>query len=508
MMNDADRVILFIETHCRVPEGTLVGKPMKLAEFQKKFIREIYGNPHKTRRAILSLGRKNGKTALIAAILLAHIVGPMKLQNSQIVSGAMSRDQAALIYNLASKMLAMNPAFVGLYRCVPSSKRIVGLLRNVDYRALSAESTTAHGLSPVLAILDEVGQIRGSTSPFVEAITTAQGAHENPLLVAISTQAPSDADMLSLWIDDAIRSGDPHTVCHLYAADDDADLMDEAQWAKANPGLGIFRSRKDLQEQLKQAARIPAIEASARNLLLNQRVALESLWLAPAVWKSNSRAPDLDVFRNSTHVAMGLDLSARNDLTAAILAARDDDGVVHLLPFVFTPARGVEERAARDRAPYDAWVRDGFMFTTPGATVDYLKMFELLRLKFDELRIEVASIHFDRWRINEAKRAAEECGFASWAEWREVGQGYKDQAPRMDAFESLLLSEKIRHGGHPLLNMAAANAIAVPDPAGNRKLDKSKSTSRIDPLVAALMAAFAVGEGETPAVDVSCMIAG
>jgi phage terminase large subunit-like protein len=178
--------------------------------------------------------------------------------------------------------------------------------------------------------------------------------------------------MLSLWIDDAIRSGDPHTVCHLYAADDDADLMDEAQWAKANPGLGIFRSRKDLQEQLKQAARIPAIEASARNLLLNQRVALESLWLAPAVWKSNSRAPDLDVFRNSTHVAMGLDLSARNDLTAAILAARDDDGVVHLLPFVFTPARGVEERAARDRAPYDAWVRDGFMFTTPGATVDYL----------------------------------------------------------------------------------------------------------------------------------------
>jgi phage terminase large subunit-like protein len=135
-------------------------------------------------------------------------------------------------------------------------------------------------------------------------------------------------------------------------------------------------------------------------------------------------------------------------------------------------------------------------------------MFELLRLKFDELRIEVASIHFDRWRINEAKRAAEECGFASWAEWREVGQGYKDQAPRMDAFESLLLSEKIRHGGHPLLNMAAANAIAVPDPAGNRKLDKSKSTSRIDPLVAALMAAFAVGEGETPAVDVSCMIAG
>jgi phage terminase large subunit-like protein len=135
-------------------------------------------------------------------------------------------------------------------------------------------------------------------------------------------------------------------------------------------------------------------------------------------------------------------------------------------------------------------------------------MFNFLRDVFERERIELNSIEFDRWRINEAKRAADECGFAVGAEWHEVGQGFKDQAPRLDAFESLLLAGRMRHGGHPLMNMAASNAIAVGDAAGNRKLEKTKSTARIDPLVAALMSVFAVSEGATVEIDVSCMIAG
>ena len=502
----AERVIKFIESYLKVPEGSLVGKPFKLCPFQKRFIVRVYDNPHGTRRAILSMARKNGKTALIAAFLLAHIIGPEKVQNTQIVSGAMSREQAALVFALACKMLDMQPRFRGLYRYTPSTKVIVGIVKNVEYKAISAESSTAHGRSPVLAILDEVGQVRGPTSPFIEAITTAQGAHDAPLLIALSTQAPSDADMLSIWIDDALRSGDPHTVCDLHAAPADCDLLDPAAMKAANPGLGKFRSESDLVEQLKQAKRIPSIEASARNLLLNQRVAQESLWLAPSIWHDNATPPDLEVFRSASHVAMGLDLSARNDLTAAVLAARDADEVVHLLPFVFCPERGVEERARRDRAPYDAWVRDGFLFATAGGSIDYEIMFDLLNLKLEEAGIRVDSIHFDRWRVRDAKRAAEIAGFAGDAEWIEVGQGFRDQAPRLDAFESLLLAKRVRHGGHPLLNMAAANAVAVKDAAGNRKLDKSKATARIDPLVAAVMGAFGVGEGAETSFDVESMI--
>ena len=77
---------------------------MKLLPFQKKFILDVYDNPAGTSRAYLSVARKNGKSALIAAILLAHIVGPEAKQNSQIVSGARSRDQAALVFKLAEKI--------------------------------------------------------------------------------------------------------------------------------------------------------------------------------------------------------------------------------------------------------------------------------------------------------------------------------------------------------------------------------------------------------------------
>ena len=498
------RVIAFAEKYCLVPEGSKVGTPLKLEPFQKRFLLEIYDNPKGTRRAIMSIARKNGKSALIAAIMLAHIVGPEAKQNSQVVSGAMSRDQAALVFNLASKMLDLQPEFAGLYRTIPSTKRIVGLRKNVEFRALSADGTTAHGLSPVLAILDEVGQVRGPMTPFIEAVTTSQGAHDEPLLVMISTQAPSDADFLSMQIDDAKRSGDPHTVCHVYEADDDCDLMDETQWKKANPALGLFRSKKDLEEQLKQASRIPSMEASARNLLLNQRVALESLWLAPGVWKENNGKPSLDVFRSGTHVSMGLDLSQRNDLTAAVLAAKDEDGVVHLLPFAFAPLDGMKERENRDKAPYTGWVKSGELIAVPGKTLDYEWACAWLRQKLIELEIPLSSVQFDRWRITECKQAAERVGFAQEAEWCEIGQGYASMSPRVESFETYLLQGKIRHGSHPLLNMGAASAIVVADPSMNRKLDKSKATQKIDVLVAAVMAVGAFTDQTV--VDVSAMI--
>ena len=182
-MTRGDRVIAFCQKYCLVPEGAHVGKPIKLAPFQKNFIKAIYDNKHGTRRAILGIARKNGKTALIAGIMLAHICGPEAKQNSQVVSGALSRDQAALVFNLAAKMIQLSPELSKVTRIVPSKKMIIGLARNVEYRALAADGTTAHGLSPVLAIMDEIGQVKGPSSPFIEAILTSQGAHEEPLQI-------------------------------------------------------------------------------------------------------------------------------------------------------------------------------------------------------------------------------------------------------------------------------------------------------------------------------------
>ena len=88
-------MVAFIETFCLAPEGQHVGKPIKLLPFQKRFIKAIYDNKHGTRRAYLSIARKNGKTALIAGIMLAHLVG-QKRSRTMIISGARSRNRAGI----------------------------------------------------------------------------------------------------------------------------------------------------------------------------------------------------------------------------------------------------------------------------------------------------------------------------------------------------------------------------------------------------------------------------
>ncbi|MDC9651618.1 terminase large subunit [Xanthomonas perforans] len=452
---------------------------MNLAKFQKDFIRDVYDNPADTRRAYLSIGRKNGKTGLIAALLLAHLVGPEAKQNAQIVSGAMSRDQAALVFNLASKMVQLSADLSGIVKIIPSGKRLVGLPLNTEFRALAADGRTAHGLSPVLAILDEVGQVRGPQSDFVDAIVTSQGAHANPLLLVISTQAANDADLLSIWLDDAQRSSDPRIVCHLHAAADGCPLDDEKEWMAANPALGTFRSRDDLAEQMKQAQRMPSMENSARNLLLNQRVSTESPFVSPDVWKSCGS----HVLQFDGPVYGGLDLSARTDLTALILVGKVD-GVWQAQAHFWTPQIGLADRAHRDRAPYDVWARQGFMRTTPGASVDYAHVAADIGEIVSDLDLQV--IAFDRWRIDVMKKELDTLGID--LPLQPFGQGFKDMGPAIDALEAELLNARIAHGNHPVLAMCAANAIVIKDPAGSRKFDKARTTGRIDGLVALAMA--------------------
>jgi len=350
---------------------------------------------------------------------------------------------------------------------------------NAEYRALSADGDKNHGLSPALVIFDELGQVRGAKDAFVEALETAQGAYDDGLQIVISTQAPTDADLLSLWIDDAIRSDDPHTVCALYSADEDADLDDEAQWAKANPALDTFRSKVELEQSAAKAARMPSFENSFRNLYLNQRVNMVSAFVSPKTWKVGNDAPDeLDGL-----VYGGLDLSATTDLTALVLTCRKD-GLLHVQPFFWMPLDSVEEASKRDRAPYDVWVRDGLLRTTPGKVIDY----DFVAHDIGEIcaGLNIGKIAFDRWRMDRMKGALERQGVELPLE--PFGQGYVSMSPALDALEADLLNGIVRHGGHPVLAMCAANAVAVPDPAGNRKLDKSKATGRIDGMQALAMA--------------------
>jgi len=191
----------------------------------------------------------------------------------------------------------------------------------------------------------------------------------------------------------------------------------------------------------------------------------------------------MDAFRYGT-VYGALDLSARNDLTALAYAAKGEDGVWNVIVEFFAPMQGVDDRANTDKVPYNVWAKQGYLTLTPGASVAYSSVAERLCDICDEY--DVAGIAFDRWRIDVLERELELLG-------RELplipfGQGFKDMSPACDTIESELNNENVRHGNNPILTWCAANAIAVKDPAGNVKLDKSKSTGRIDGMVAMTMA--------------------
>ena len=474
----------------------MVGQPLRLMEFQVAFILAVFDNKSLTSRAYLSLGRKNGKSALIAAIVLAHIVGPEARQNSQIISGARSREQAALVFKLMAKMIRLSPELSKITRIVDSQKQIFGLAMNVEYKAISAEAGTAHGLSPAVSVIDEAGQIKGSVDAFVEAIETAQGAHDNPLLIVISTQAATDADLFSMWLDDAAKSNDPHIVSHLYAAPDGFDLMDREAWRMANPALGEFRSLKDVEDFAEQAQRLPAKENSFRWLFANCRIEMNSPFVSQGVWKQC--AGSVASFEGRP-VFGGLDLSEVSDLTAAVFVA-PIDGVWHCKPTFWLPGDGLPEKARADRVPYDLWHKQGHLQAAPGKTVDYEFVAAFLREFCDSN--DVRKIAFDRYNWRHFKPWLLSAGFDEYevegddAIFVEMGQGFASMSPALRDLESVLLNGKLAHGGHPVLESCARNATVKVDPSGNRKLDKSVRTRRIDGMVALTMAMSVAGTWE------------
>jgi phage terminase large subunit-like protein len=485
-----ERNARWIEKYCHVPEGQFVGQPIVMRTWQRQILYGIYDSP--TRTAIVSFGRKNAKTTLAALLVLLHLVGPEAKANSQLYSAAQSRDQAGVLFKLAAKCVRLSPGLSPYVRIGDTAKTLSCEQLGTSYRALSADASTNLGLSTAFVVHDELGQVRGPKSELFEALETAAGAYDDPLSVIISTQAPTDADLLSLLIDEAARGEDPETKLFLYTAPVELDPFSEQAQRAANPAFGDFLSAAEVGRQAKKAKSMPSRESAYRNLILNQRVSPSTPFIPRQIWADCAGAADLTVFSRAP-VWLALDLSARSDLTALGGVVEDpDDGVFHAHVEFFAPLDRIDERSKRDRAPYDVWARNGLITATPGASVDYDLVAERLCELCDEW--DVVGIAFDRWRIDVLRAALKR--LERELPLIEYGQGFRDMSPGLDALESALVNKKLRHGAHPVLTWCAANAIAVRDPADNRKLDKAKSTGRIDGIVTLAMAMGAAAKAK------------
>jgi phage terminase large subunit-like protein len=499
------RAIRFIENRCRIPEGKDVGKPVKLREWQRQCIRDIYDNPAGTRRAILSFGRKNAKSTFAAFLLLLHLCGPERRLNSQLFSAAQSREQAAIIFGLAAKIVRMSPSLHDVVQIRDTAKQLACPALGTLYRALSADASTAYGLSPVFIVHDELGQVRGPRSALYEALETATGAQDEPLSVIISTQAPTDADLLSVLIDDAKTGRDPRVVLSLYTAPDDLDPFSEEAIRAANPAFGDFLNAREVLGMAADAREMPSRQAEFENLVLNRRVEALSPFISRQLWAEC--AGPVAEFDRSVPVYGGLDLSEVSDLTALVLIGRIN-GIWHVRPTFWLPLDGLADRARGDRVPYDVWHKHGHLLAAPGKSVDYEYVAEYLRSAFD--RYDIRKIAFDRWNMRHLKPWLAKAGFTEEqieAHFEEFGQGTQSMSPALRDLEAEILNRRIAHGGHPVLTMCAANAVVEGKDGANRKLSKSKSSGRIDGMVALAMAmGVAPMQSEAP-VDVLAMIA-
>lgn len=512
----AEKVIRFIE-NLIVPSGEGQGEPFRLQPWQKEFIRDLY-EPHGkdgkriVRRAILSVGRKNGKSALIAALVLVHLIGPEAIVHGEIYSAANDRDQASIIFKVAKQIVEADNELRGLITIVPSTKTMVGRRTGSVFRAVSSESGGKHGLNPSFVIYDELAQAKNRD--LYDVLDTSMGARAEPLFAVISTQSNDPEHILSQLIDDGLSGVDPTIVCHLYAVPDEVDdIYNENVWRLANPALGTFRSLKDLQAIADKAQRLPAEETKFRNLYLNQRVSPTASLIPAKLWKD---CVGDAAIKDGEQVYLGLDLSSTNDLTALMMGSASDD-VTRVVPYFWKPVELLKEHSDRDFGAgnnrYVLWRDQGQLLTTPGRAIHP----QTIAMHIAELceRYQVLGLAFDRWRMDDLLRELDRVGLATYKDGEKGsglkivpwGQGFTGMAPAVDALERAVIEKSIVHPNNQVLNWNMVNAVATMDPAGNRKIDKSKIRFRIDGAVAlAMMCGLKSRDRKAVPVDVSTLI--
>jgi phage terminase large subunit-like protein len=489
-----------------ITKGKLIGTKLRLLPDQREFIQAVYGASEKIRLAIYSQPRGNGKTGLIAGLTLCHLLGPEAEPRGECYSAAKDLEQAGIIFREMEATILAIPEFAVRVNITRWHKRIevrAGDGIGSTYAALTAEAHRAHGLSPTFWAFDEMAQ--AADREMFDNLQTGMGKRKHSLGVVISTQASDDDHPLSQIIDDAKTGADKSIILQLRSAPPEADPFDPITIRGVNPALGIFLDESDIFAEAERAKRMPSFESAFRNLRLNQRVALYSRdqLFTPQQWERGVAPIDPAIFTDGRPVFGGLDLSARADLTALVLAAEDNEGNVHLMPFAWMPADQIAQHMVRDRAPYDVWIKENQITAVPGSTIDYDWCAQTIGNIMETMN--VVRINFDRWRIEIFRQSLARFGVA--APMQEMRQSFQGMTPCIEAFEALVLAGKIRHGGQPLLRWCFANAAVTRDAQNNRKLDKAKAFGRIDVAVAALMAVGAMKASTEPTVEVASLVA-
>ncbi|MBR3747444.1 MAG: terminase large subunit [Selenomonadaceae bacterium] len=485
----ADFAVNFIQCLCHT-KGRWAGTPFELLPWQEQVIRDLFGtikaNGYRQfNTAYIEIGKKNGKSELAAAVALLLLCADGE-ERAEVYGCAADRQQASIVFNVAADMVRMCPALAKRVKILDSYKRLIFQPTNSFYQVLSAEAFSKHGFNISGVVFDEL-HVQPDRRLF-DVMTRGSGdARTQPLYFLITTAGNDTNSICYEQHQKAVdiiegRKHDPTFYPCIYGAAEDEDWTSPEVWKKANPSLGITIDIEKVKAACESAKQTPAEENSFRQLRLSQWVKQETRWLSVSKWdacKVDFSESDLE----GRICYGGLDLSSTTDLTAFVLVfpPENDDDKFFVLPYFWLPEETIDLRVKRDHVPYDIWERDGFLNVTEGNVVHYGAIEEFI-LQLAE-RYQIESISYDRWNATQLSQNLEDEGLTMV----QFGQGFGSMSAPTKEFEKLVLEKKIAHNGHAVLRWNIDNIIVRRDSAGNIKIDKAKSTEKVDGAVALVM---------------------
>lgn len=469
----------------RAPEGPKAGQLLRLAPFQKRFIKGALKRGVSI--GVLSMARGGGKSALSAGLALGALLGEWDRQpRREVLIAARTRDQARIAWDFAagfSTSLTDDERRRLTFRRSPRLEIEYEDESGSHYlRALAADAKTTLGSAPTLVLMDERGHWPTDRGDELEhALMSGLGKRSGQALI-ISTSAPDDSHPFSRWLD-APPPGSytqEHRPAPGLPPDDLPSLLE------ANPGarFGIGASPTWLLAAAERAiAQGGSALASFRLLNRNERISGEhrDLLLHLDEWL----ACEVDALPpRSGPVVIGLDLGGSASMSAAAYFWPSNGRLECVGWFPSSPSLLHRGQADSVSSRYCEMEDRGELRVIGDKTVPPAPWLIEVVKRVDGLQI--AALVCDRYKAAEMGEAMQAAGIRCPIVWR--GQGFRDGSEDVERFRRAVYDGLVKCSPSLLVRSALADAVCIMDPAGNRKLAKGRSTGRIDPAAAAVLA--------------------
>lgn len=484
----ASRPIAFIEQFCKHSKGEWAGRPVTLELFQKAYIQAFYGfidretGCRQYRESFFLLGRKNGKSTLLAGLALYMLTSDGE-GGAEVYSTATKYAQARLLFDEAHNMIKQSPALSKHFRkrkndlyYEPTMSKFQPLARNSD---------TLDGLNSSFVIMDELHGVKDRN--LYEVMRQSMAARRSPLLIMITTAGTVREcifdDMYSYAA--AVADGaitDPHFLPVLYELDDRSEWTNPTAWIKANPALGSIKKLDDLQQKVERAKQNRNDLSGVLCKEFNVRETVKTAWLSFDDINNESTF-DLEMFRGGYCIG-GVDLSITTDLTcASLLFMRRDDNRKYISQMYWLPADRLQERVQQDKIPYDKWFERGYLRLCEGNSINYSDVTAWFVEMVQTYDLFPAWIYYDSYS---ARYFVEEMQTEGFHMVRCI-QGAKTLSLPMQMLGADLQAHKVIYNNNPVLKWCLTNTGIQTDRNGNIVPIKNQSPKqRIDGTAALL----------------------